>query len=89
MPKHYNIRVYGSVQGMGFRAATRARAQKLGLAGFVRNEPEGRVYIEVEGAEDALKKLVQWSQRGPWFASVARVEVEEGTVQQFKGFVIQ
>lgn len=89
MLKHYNLRLYGVVQGIGFRIATRSRARKLGLTGFVRNEPDGSVYLEVEGSELELKVLLRWCHHGPWFAHVTRVEVEEGSVQKYTDFTIR
>ncbi len=89
MIKHYNIRVYGLVQGMGFRASACSQARKLGLAGFVRNEPDGSVYVEAEGSEVSLNTFLRWCRRGPLFAKVERVEVEEGSVQKFTDFTIQ
>jgi len=89
MLKHYTIRVYGQVQGMGFRASARTRAQRLGVTGFVRNEPDGSVYVEAEGEGLALKKFLKWCRRGPLFAKVERVEVEEGSVTRFTGFEVR
>jgi len=53
--RHLNIRVSGKVQGVFFRASTKEQADQLGVKGFVRNEPNGDVYIEVEGDEEKLK----------------------------------
>ena len=50
--------VRGSVQGVGFRWWTRARALELGLSGFARNTADGRVEVVAEGPEDALDRLV-------------------------------
>lgn len=70
-PQHrYIIRVSGLVQGVFFRDSTRAEAQKFGLTGYARNEPDGSVTIEVEGATDALESFVAWCQNGPPAARV-------------------
>jgi acylphosphatase len=88
MIKHYSLRVYGRVQGINYRSSAHARAIKLGVTGFVRNEPDGSVFLEAEGDEVALKSYLTWCKRGPWFAKVERVEAEEGSVQQFVDFTI-
>jgi acylphosphatase len=82
--KHIAIRVHGKVQGVFFRASTQEKAQELGLTGFVRNEPDGTVYLEAEGDTEALKKLEQWVHQGPRHARVEKVEVEEK--EELEGF---
>jgi acylphosphatase len=86
--KHYRIMVRGVVQGVYFRAHTQAEAQKLGLHGFVRNEPDGSVYIEAEGDENDLKQLVQWCHEGSPQAVVETVDVSEGPAVHHQDFVI-
>jgi acylphosphatase len=58
MKKRFSIRVNGRVQGVFFRASTKEVADQLGVRGFVRNEPDGKVYIEAEADEEALKRFV-------------------------------
>ncbi|MHA1293221.1 MAG: acylphosphatase [Promethearchaeota archaeon] len=70
------IKVYGSVQGVFFRYTTKKVAKKLGLFGFVKNNPDGSVYIEAEGPEEKLMKLLDFSKVGPKHASVKNVEYE-------------
>ena len=86
--KHWNIRVRGKVQGVFFRASTQKKAQELGLQGFVRNEPDGSVYIEAEGDAQALEQLTAWCKTGPERARVEHVETREGTWQEFQGFIV-
>jgi acylphosphatase len=87
--KHYSIRVSGRVQGVFYRASTVEKARQLGLRGFVRNEPDGSVYIEAEGEPDVLAKFVDWTKTGPPRARVDSCEVFEGSVKGFKAFEIQ
>ena len=87
--KHLSIRVAGKVQGVFFRASTRKEAQRLGLGGWVRNEPDGSVRIEVEGDEDALDQLVAWCHRGPERARVDKVSVQAGEVEGYSDFQVQ
>ena len=85
--KHITIRVHGRVQGVFFRASTQEKAQELGLAGFVQNQPDGTVYLEAEGDTEALKKLEQWVRQGPRHARVEKVEVKEKEeLEGFEGF---
>lgn len=88
MISHYNIRVYGKVQGVWFRDTTRKKALELEITGFVRNEQDGSVYIEAEGDESSLEKLVEWCHVGPERAAVTSVEVETGTFVSFTSFEI-
>ena len=87
--KHFSIRVGGRVQGVFFRASAADMARALGLNGFVRNEEDGSVYIEVEGPYDKLLKFVEWAKKGPPHASVNFCEVSEGDLRNFLVFEIQ
>jgi acylphosphatase len=86
--EHWNIRIFGKVQGVFFRASTQERARALGLRGFVRNEPDGSVYIEAEGDAEALQQLADWCKQGPERARVERVETETGKQRAFDDFTI-
>ena len=86
--KHVSIRVYGRVQGVFFRASTKEMAEELNIHGNVRNERDGSVAIEAEGDEAAVRKFIEWCRNGPKLASVDRCKVEEGEVQNLKGFSI-
>ena len=88
MDKHLNIRAWGRVQGVFFRQTTRERARKLELTGFARNEPDGSVYIEVEGAEENLQTFLEFCKRGPFLARVKSVEIIEGSLKNFSDFHI-
>jgi acylphosphatase len=76
--------VSGKVQGVGFRAATREQAQRLGLRGHARNLADGRVEVIAAGADDAVEALAQWLQYGSPMARVAVVErsTAEGSVAE-------
>jgi len=89
MEKHLNIRVYGRVQGVMYRANAVEIANGLALKGFARNEKDGSVYIEVEGEEEALKKFIDWCNIGPARASVERVTTENAPMKNYLNFVIQ
>ena len=66
--------VRGVVQGVCFRASTRAEAQRLGLRGHAINLPDGRVDVLAAGDSAAIEKLAQWLQQGPPNARVEGVE---------------
>ena len=87
--KHYNIRISGRVQGVYFRASARDVARSLGLRGYVRNEPDGSVYIEVEGEEKALAEFADWCRKGPPRAHVSEIQIQEDTVQNLGDFDIR
>jgi acylphosphatase len=71
------VRIHGRVQGVFFRVETRARAESLGLAGWVRNESDGSVEALFEGDAERVDSMVEWCRRGPSGAHVDEVEVFE------------
>jgi acylphosphatase len=89
MQKHFILRVTGRVQGVFYRASAREEGSRLGLGGFVRNEPDGSVYLEAEGDRETLDRFVEWCRRGPPHARVESVEVEEGKPKGYSGFVVR
>lgn len=68
--------VAGRVQGVYYRASTQRRAEALGLTGWVRNLPDGRVELVAMGAEHALRELQDWLWQGPAQAQVTEVRCE-------------
>jgi acylphosphatase len=75
--KRVRVRIHGRVQGVFFRVETRARAESLGLAGWVRNTPDGSVEALFEGDPDRVDSMVEWCRRGPSGGRVDEVEVLE------------
>lgn len=63
--KALGFRVEGKVQGVWFRAFTRDTATRLGLRGWVRNEPDGSVSGEVEGEEEVVDRFLEALRQGP------------------------
>jgi DNA ligase D-like protein (predicted 3'-phosphoesterase) len=81
--------VRGAVQEVGFREATRARAQELGALGWVRNGEEGEVLVHAEGPEPAVESLLAFLRDGPPLARVAEVESEGVKVEGHEQFAIR
>lgn len=71
-----HVYISGHVQGVFFRATTREQADRLGVAGWVRNLPDGRVEAVLEGPRPAVQACLQWCHHGPPGARVTGVEVE-------------
>ncbi|MDE0661149.1 MAG: acylphosphatase [Gammaproteobacteria bacterium] len=73
--KRARLLIGGRVQGVGFRYSTFVEADSLGLNGWVRNLPDGRVEVVAEGPQAAVERLVEWCRRGPRYAWVRNVDV--------------
>ncbi|MGQ4892169.1 MAG: acylphosphatase [Candidatus Njordarchaeia archaeon] len=85
-----HVYISGLVQGVFFRASTKEVADKLGVKGFVRNLPDGRVEAVFEGDEESVKKIIEWCHRGPPAARVESVEVQyEDYKGEFDSFEIK
>lgn len=91
MTHRARIVIEGRVQGVGFRYSACGEAQRLGLSGWVRNLPDGRVALEAEGDEEVVRQLIDWCHQGPRFARVDRVDVDAGEVDTalYDGFTIR
>lgn len=85
---HKNIVIQGWVQGVGFRYAARKIAIQSGITGFVRNLPDGSVYIEAEGSEEQVKEFIAWCRSGPARAKIRSVAIEDGSLRNFSDFSI-
>jgi acylphosphatase len=90
MKKRAQIIVKGLVQGVFFRATTKEVAKSLGLTGWVRNVDDDKVEIVVEGEEEKIKKLIEWSWKGPPAARVDDVKVNwQNFLGEFSTFEIK
>lgn len=89
MQKACQIRVYGKVQGVGFRYFTQSMANKSGIKGFAKNMPDNSVYIEAEGDESSIAIFAQWCSRGPALARVTHIEIHPQPFVGFQSFEIR
>lgn len=83
------VRVHGTVQGVFFRDSCCQRADLLGVAGWVSNEPDGTVAAHFEGPADAVRAMVGWCHEGPPRARVDRVDEQPATVTGVRGFTVR
>ena len=83
MAQRLILQIFGDVQGIGFRYGARQKARELRLAGFVRNEPDGSVYIEAEGEHGKLEEFLRWCRED---APGRGDEVEQEFSDKIKGF---
>ena len=84
-----HVSVYGRVQGVFFRAWTRDQANELGVTGWVRNCPDGRVDMHIEGEESAVQQLIERLRRGPPSARVEDVHLWNVELFDFDDFEVR
>lgn len=77
--------ISGRVQGVGFRDFTCRQARQLGVRGYVRNLPDGRVEVYAEGPKERLDGLVEALRRGPAGARVTSVDIQPVPPQESYG----
>lgn len=80
------IRVSGTVQGVSFRFYTQCEAEKLGVRGYARNLPDGRVEVLAEGEAAKVRQLVNWLRQGPDTAVVNGISEEAVAPTGHHGF---
>lgn len=82
--------ISGKVQGVSYRATTAEKATSLGLTGYARNLPDGRVEVVAEGAQGALASLREWCNDGPPAAVVDHIDSTEASATgEFPGFGVR
>jgi acylphosphatase len=82
------IKVSGRVQGVFFRKSTQQKALELGIKGWVKNEPDGSVLVEMEGNLSAMMEMEEWLKHGPLLAKVEFLEITDGEVLNHGDFLI-
>jgi acylphosphatase len=83
------VTIHGRVQGVFFREETRRRAVALGVAGWVRNLPDGAVEAVFEGEPDAIETMLAFCGEGPPGARVDRIDVDEEEPLGLSGFEVR
>jgi DNA ligase D-like protein (predicted 3'-phosphoesterase) len=83
------VTIAGEVQGVGYRDAARRRARRLGVLGWVRNDPDGAVRVHAEGPAEAVGAFLEFLGAGPRGAEVASVDVADAKVEGHEQFAIR
>lgn len=86
--KHLQIIVFGRVQGVYFRASTKAVADLLGIKGMVMNQADGSVYIEAEGDDFSMSEFLDFCSKGPENAVVEKVQTNEAQLKNYRNFEV-
>ena len=81
--------VHGSVQGVGFRYYARSMAHRLGLAGYVQNQPDGTVKVVCEGQKKAVDAMADWLEDGPPSARVTHVNFQPCPPSGYPTFTVE
>jgi len=82
--------ISGIVQGVGYRWSCNREARALGLTGWVRNLPDGRVEAVLQGTREQVERMIKWCYRGPSEAQVSDIAVSyEDALEDFKDFGIR
>ncbi|PSL02924.1 acylphosphatase [Cecembia rubra] len=82
------IKVYGKVQGIFFRKNTQQKALELDLKGWVKNEEDGTVSLEIEGELHSILAMQSWLRLGPPNSHVENLEITQGEEQGYQDFLI-
>lgn len=86
--KHLDITIRGKVQGVFFRAMTKAVADQLGIKGSARNIPDGSVFIEAEGDDFSLEMFLEFCHKGSDRSVVENVTAIEGELKNYTNFEV-
>jgi acylphosphatase len=84
-----DVVVTGRVQGVSFRYYAERTARRLGVTGWVRNEPDGSVAAHLEGDPEAVDAMLAWLHQGPPAASVEQVDVRAATPTDARSFEVR
>lgn len=85
----YRVLISGRVQGVSFRDACRRLAEQNGVAGWVRNLPDGRVEAVFEGLDDAVRRMLDWARRGPRLAEIKDIAVQSESPEGLTTFRVK
>lgn len=82
------LQIKGKVQGVFFRKTAQEKATEFQINGFVKNQDDGSVYMEIEGDEEGVALFLDWCGQGSEQAQVSEVVYDEIEAQNFKSFEI-
>ena len=86
--KHFEIRLNGKVQGVGFRYSAKEEADKLNIYGYARNLRDGSVVIVVEGQDSSINQFIKWLKSSPGLSEVKESEINESEIKGYREFQI-
>lgn len=84
--KAVSLRIRGRVQGVYYRGSAQDEAERLSLAGFARNDPDGTVAAFAQGEDSDVDAFIDWCRQGPPGARVTSVDVHEESPRDMKTF---
>jgi acylphosphatase len=89
-PRVIRVRVFvdGRVQGVGFRVSAAGEAVRLGVQGWARNLPDGRVEAVYEGPRAAVEDMLAWTRHGPGGARVTDMTILDEEPKGERGFTV-
>lgn len=85
----YLLTLTGKVQGVGFRYSAYHQAISCGLKGYVKNQRDGTVAIDIEGDETSVELFIEWSRTGPPRARVEGINIEKLSLKYADSFIIK
>ena len=90
MKKRIKLKIYGLVQGVGYRYMSQKTAKIFGFTGYVRNLEDGTIEILAEGEEKKLKEFIDWCYNGVGPAQVQKIEKSwSEATSEFSDFLIK
>lgn len=82
------IRVYGSVQGVGFRYRTEHAAESVGATGWVRNDPDGSVFMEIQGTEEQIDRVFAMVSQGT-YVNIEKMDALASAISDYEDAVVE
>lgn len=89
MKVQFQIKVFGRVQGVGFRYAASKQARSLGLKGWVKNREDGSVLSVISGEREACMKFIAWCRKGSGYSWVERLEINDMEPEELGPFSVR
>ncbi len=87
---HYDIKITGRVQGVGFRSFVKQKAEERDIQGWVKNEPDGSVHVKALGEEKDMEPFLDYLSIGPSMArvkNISKYKIDSGG--EYKGFSLK